>query len=194
MNWLRRLLNARDTAARRARVRDSVRGRHAADLLRAPTALATLDRTDALTVVAFMALRRYRAGEAIIREGADGDGGFLALVVEGEVTVESHLISRAEPLTMSVLGPGQVIGEVALFDGDARSASCTASTPQVVCALLTREALQTLMAREPATAAKLLAAVGQRLGGRLREVDGKLKFYSQLVQSLQQEIDRLMPD
>ncbi|MCY1548175.1 hypothetical protein D9M68_842690 [compost metagenome] len=60
--------------------------------------------------------------------------------------------------------------------------------------MLNRESLEALIAEEPATAAKLLSAVAQRLSRRLRESDIKLQLYSQLVFSMQQEIDRLVPD
>jgi CRP/FNR family cyclic AMP-dependent transcriptional regulator len=92
-----------------------------------------------------------------------------------------------------VLGPGSLMGEMSLIDGAARSATCTAST-DVRCAVLNRESLEALITEEPATAAKLLSAEAQRLSRRLRESDIKLQLYSQLVFSMQQEIDRLVPD
>jgi len=95
--------------------------------------------------------------------------------------------------TVNVLGPGHLMGEMSLMDGAARSATCTAST-DVRCAVLNRLALETMIAEEPATAAKLLSAVALRLSRRLREADSKLQLYSQLVFSMQQEIDRLVPD
>ena len=194
MQLLDRLLRQRETRRRRLRVRASPHGMQAAGLLRSPSALAQLSDDDAVTVVAYMQLRRFSRGEAIVREGDDASGGqgFMALVVEGEVTVESQLMHRAQPLTVNVLGPGEVLGEMALLDGDARSASCTAST-DVTCAVLTREALETLIAEQPATAAKLMTAIAGRLAERLRESGQKLQVYARLVQTLQQQIDTLMP-
>jgi len=164
----------------------------AARLLRAPTALAQLTESDALAVVGFMRPRRYRRGFTIIRQGDAEDTGFMVLVLEGEITVETVIARRVDPVTVNVLGPGSLIGEMALVDGAARSASCTAST-DVTCAVLTREALETLIGERPATAAMLMTAVAQRLAERLRESSHKLQIYSRLVQTMQQEIDRLMP-
>ncbi|MGQ3082442.1 MAG: Crp/Fnr family transcriptional regulator [Hydrogenophaga sp.] len=186
----------RRSVALRERVSASGTAVRAADLLRSSTALIQLSEAEALTVVGYMQLRRCAEGEAIIRQGdsgGSGDDGFMALVVEGEVTVEAVTVSRTSPLTINVLGPGHLMGEMSLMDGAARSATCTAST-EVRCAVLTREALEALMAEEPATAAKLLSAVALRLSRRLREADSKLQLYSQLVQSMQQEINRLVPD
>lgn len=183
-------------ATRRARASASGTVLRAAELLRSANALIQLSESEALTVVSYMEMRQCAEGEAIIRQGdsgGSGDDGFMALVVEGEVTVEALNVSRVDPQTVNVLGPGHLMGEMSLMDGAARSATCTAST-EVRCAVLTRDALEAMIAQEPATAAKLLSAVALRLSRRLREADSKLQLYSQLVFSMQQEIDRLVPD
>lgn len=179
-------------AERQAVVDGSSSAHAAAELLRAPTALMQLSETEALTVVGFMRPRRFKAGTTIIRQGEADNTGFMVLVLSGEITVERLQASRTEPVTLSVLGPGSLIGEMALVDGEARSASCTAST-DVTCAVLTREALETLIAEQPATAAKLMTAIAGRLAERLRESGQKLQVYARLVQTLQQQIDTLMP-
>ena len=179
-------------AERQAVVDGSSSAHAAAELLRAPTALMQLSQTEALTVVGFMRPRRFKAGTTIIRQGEADNTGFMVLVLSGEITVERLQASRTEPVTLSVLGPGSLIGEMALVDGEARSASCTAST-DVTCAVLTREALETLIAEQPATAAKLMTAIAGRLAERLRESGQKLQVYARLVQTLQQQIDTLMP-
>lgn len=186
----------RRVSDRSARVKASGTAVRAAELLRSSNALIQLSEEEALTVVGYMQLRRCAEGEAIIRQGdsgGSGDDGFMALVVEGEVTVETLNVSRVDAQTVNVLGPGHLMGEMSLMDGAARSATCTAST-DVRCAVLNRDALEALIAEEPATAAKLLSGVALRLSRRLREADGKLQLYSQLVQSMQQEINRLVPD
>lgn len=177
---------------RQAAVDGSESAHRAARLLRAPTALMQLSEAEALTVIGFMRPRRFSKNTTIIRQGETADTGFMVLVLEGEITVETLIARRVNPATVTVLGPGSLIGEMALVDGAARSASCTAST-DVHCAVLTREALETLINEQPATAAKLMTAVAQRLAERLRESGNKLKIYGQLVQTMQQEIDVLMP-
>jgi CRP/FNR family transcriptional regulator, cyclic AMP receptor protein len=179
-------------ADRQAVVGTSASAHEAARLLRAPTALAQLTEDEALVVVGFMRPKRFRSGTTIIRQGDAADTGFMVLVLEGEITVETVIARRLDPATVNVLGPGSLIGEMALVDGAARSASCTAST-DVKCAVLTREALEALITEQPTTAAKLMTAVAQRLAERLRESSHKLQIYSRLVQTMQQEIDQLMP-
>jgi CRP/FNR family cyclic AMP-dependent transcriptional regulator len=183
---------SRPPADRQALVASSTAAREAARLLRAPTALAQLSEDEALMVVGFMRPRRFRAGTTIIRQGDAADTGFMVLVLEGEITVETLMARQVDATTVTVLGPGSLVGEMALVDGGARSASCVATT-DIRCAVLTREALEALIAEQPVTAAKLMTAVAQRLAERLRESGHKLQIYSRLMQTMQQEIDRLMP-
>ncbi len=164
----------------------------AAQLLIAPTALMQLTSEEALTVVSYMIPRKIPVGTTFINEGDKSDTGYMLLLLEGEVTVENIVVSRHSPVTVNVLGPGSLIGEMGLIDGQARLASCTAST-DVRCAILSREALEKMGADDQKTAAKLMFAVSLRVAERLRETTEKLKLYSQLVQAMQQEIDHLMP-
>ncbi len=164
----------------------------AAQLLIAPTALMQLSAQEALTIVSYMMPRKIPTGTTFIKEGDTSDTGYMVLLLEGEVTVENIIVSRRTPVTVTVLGPGSLIGEMGLVDGQARLASCTAST-DVNCAILSRAALEKLSEDNPHTAAKLMFAVSLRVAERLRETTEKLKLYSQLTQAMQQEIDHLMP-
>lgn len=164
----------------------------AATLLTAPTALMQLSQEEAKVIVSYMQPKKIPVGTVFIKEGDVRDTGHMFLVLDGEVTVENIVVSRSSAVTVNVLGPGSLIGEMGLVDGAPRSATCTA-TSAVRCAILTREALQTLMKEEPAIGGKLMMAVCLRIAQRLRETSDKLKLYSQLTQAMQQEIDKLMP-
>ena len=164
----------------------------AAQLLIAPTALMQLTQEEAFTVVSYMIPSKVAMGTTFIKEGNKDDTGYMLLLLEGEVTVENIVVSRRTPMTVTVLGPGSLIGEMGLVDGQARLASCTAST-DIRCAILSRAALEKLSEEEPDTAAKLVLAISVRISQRLRETTEKLKMYTQLVQAMQQEIDHLMP-
>ncbi|WP_309678983.1 cyclic nucleotide-binding domain-containing protein [Polaromonas sp.] len=161
----------------------------AARLLIAPTALMRLTPDEALTIVSYMIPRKIPMGTTFITEGDQTDTGYMALLLEGEVTVENIVVSRNAPVTVTVLGPGSLIGEMRLVDDRARLASCTAST-DVQCAILSRAALEKLSQDDPATTVKLMFAVSLRIAERLRETTEKLKLYSQLTQAMQQEINQ----
>lgn len=165
----------------------------AARLLTMPSALAELSLEEALHVIAYTKRCRFEAGTTVIMQGEHEVTDFMFLVLSGDVTIESIVVSRAHPIVMSVLGPGNLIGEMGLLDGAPRAASCVAST-DVVAAVLTRGALWRLIHDNPAIGAKLLIAVSQRLAARLRENGQKLLAYTQLARVMQEEIERLDPD
>lgn len=164
----------------------------AAELLRGPTALMQLTPDEARQVVSYMLPMRIPEGNTFIRQGDRHSTDFMVLVLEGDVTVDTIVVSRTQPLVVSVLGKGSLIGEMGLLDGEPRSASCTANSP-VTCAVLTRSALEQLLLDDPQTTAKLMLAVSIRIAQRLRETSDKLKRYAQLTQTMQQEINRLLP-
>lgn len=164
----------------------------AATLLTAPTALMQLSAEEARVIVSFMKPRKISEGTVFIKEGDANDTGYMMLVLHGEVTVENIVVSRTSAVTVNVLGPGSLIGEMGLVDGAPRSASCTA-TSDVRAAVLSREALEQLMNEQPHIGGKLMMAVALRIAQRLRETADKLRLYSQLTGAMQQEIDRLMP-
>ncbi len=159
----------------------------AARLLIAPTALMQLTMPEARIVVRYMQPQIVAKCTVFIREGDVRDTGFLMLLLDGEVTVETLVVSRVEPIVITLLGPGSLIGELGMFDGMPRYASCIAAT-KLRCAILTRESLNRLMEENAGIAAKLLLAVSLRIGVRLREVTDKLKMYVQLTQAMEQEI------
>lgn len=159
----------------------------AAELLTAPGALMQLTLDEARIVAGYMTERTIAAETTFIREGDTGDDGFMALLLEGEVVVESIVVSRTEPVTIKVLGPGSLVGEVGLVDQEPRSASCIAST-DVVCAILTRDAIEALIDAQPRVGAKLLLAISARLAQRLRDNARKLRLYAKLAQAMSQEM------
>jgi CRP/FNR family transcriptional regulator, cyclic AMP receptor protein len=168
-------------------VQGSATAELAARLLIEPSALLRLTREDARVVVGYMEPHQIAEGTTFIQEGDAYDTGFLMLVLGGEVTVETIVVSRTEPITLTVLGQGSLIGEMGLLDGEPRSASCTASA-DVLCAILTREALEQLLSEAPAVAAKFMMAVSLRIAKRLRDSADKLKMYAQLTQAMEEEI------
>ncbi|MBV8618946.1 MAG: cyclic nucleotide-binding domain-containing protein [Curvibacter sp.] len=177
---------------RRRLVKDSPAAELAAQLLRAPTALMQLSDNDARDVISFMEPVRLPAEHCFMREGQREDNDYMLLLLEGEVTIESIIVSRQSPITAAIVGPGAVIGELGLIDGSPRSASCTTCS-EVLAARLSRQALTELIAENPTLGVKLLMAISTRISARMRESNDKLKRYAALTKTMQQELDRLMP-
>jgi CRP/FNR family transcriptional regulator, cyclic AMP receptor protein len=164
----------------------------AAQLLTAPEAMMRLTIEEARTVVVYMSPRIFDEGTVFIQEGDRNNTDYMVLVLDGEVTVESIVVSRTTPVTTAVLGAGSLLGEMGILDGEPRSASCTA-TSRVRATILRRAALEQLITEHPDIGAKFMMSISLRIAERLRDTADKLRLYSQLTQAMQQEIDRLMP-
>lgn len=185
-------VHAKTPAQRMVVIKGSASADQAARMLCAPSALMQLTHDEARMVVSYMHPRKIEAGTTFIRQGDRVETDFMLLVLDGDVTVELIIVSRADPVTVTVLGPGNLVGEMGLVDGEPRSASCTALTT-VRCAMLTRTELNQLLDDDPRTAAKLMMAISLRLAQRMRDSSDKLKMYAQLTQAMQEEISKLMP-
>ena len=161
----------------------------AADLLRSVNTVLQLSADEALCVVSHMQLKNFPRGTTLLREGDDSKLDHL-LLLEGEVSVDTWAPALASPLEISVLGPGSIIGEMALLDDVPRSASCITLSP-VQAAVLSRGALEALVDQRPQIAAKLLMGLGARTAERLRALGELLHIYARLVEDLQAENGRL---
>lgn len=159
----------------------------AAQLLCAPETRTGLTMEEASVVVRYMTPRFYPANTTFIREGDAGGSGFMALLIAGDVVVERVTTNQKTPVTIRVLGPGSLIGEIALVDQEPRSASCTAST-DVWCAILTREGIEHMICNDPVVAARLLLGVSVNIAERLRDTNRQLKLYVRLATSMREEL------
>jgi CRP-like cAMP-binding protein len=152
--------------------------------------VAPLTPAEAALVASRMGLVSFPPGAMLMREGADSASGHMLLILEGEVSVDATSSSSPEALALSVLGPGDIIGEMALLDGAPRSASCTAAS-QVQAAGLTRKGLESLMAEHPVVAAKLVVVLATRISDRLRAVAQQVQMYAELAAQSSEELKRL---
>lgn len=150
----------------------------AVQMLRTPNALSALTEDEARCVVACMRHVSYPKGATVMREGDQIHTGYMLLLLEGEVSVETATDDAG--VEISVLGPGNLFGEMALLDGEPRSVSCRAAT-SIEVAGLSREALELLLRENPVVCAKLMTAIAKRLSDRLRAAGDQLRMYAQLL-------------
>lgn len=159
----------------------------AAALLMQPNALGEINLLEARRVVAYLKAHRVPAGKTFMREGDAEHTDFMLLVLEGEASVETQVVSRTEPMVMTVIGPGSLIGEIGLIDGAPRSANVVANTDMML-ATLSRSSLAKLLSEHPDVACKVLLAIAQRLSTRVREGNAKMRSYARLVEIMQDEL------
>ena len=161
----------------------------AAVLLSSALTWMPLSLAQARLVVRYMQPQHMAQSTVFIREGDATNTDLMFFVLRGEVIVEAIEYTRDDPMTVTVLGPGSMLGELALLDGSPRSASCTASTP-LCCATLARPGLLALLSEHPEVGARLVMAMALRMADRLRDNTVKLKRYVQLTRMLQDELDK----
>jgi len=127
---------------------------------------------------------RYRRGAVIMRLGDPGD----ALLVVGRGRVKATLPSPNADgeFIIGLLWPGDVMGELAVFDRNARAISAVAVTEAEVL-FVPRTELMTLLERRPAVATRLLETVCEKLRTALelslsiRFLDVQSRFYRRLI-------------
>lgn len=163
----------------------------AASMLSRPKAVVQLNLDEARLIAAGMGLVTFPAGATLLREGAESASGHMLLILDGEVSVDSQSAGGGEaPLALSVLGQGEIIGEMALLDGAPRAVSCTAVSA-VLAAGLSRKGLEDLMAAHPVVAAKLVVVLATRIADRLRAVSQQVQVYAQLAAESHEELNRM---
>jgi len=103
--------------------------------------------------------RRYPAGQTLFHMG--DDGGSLHLIERGRVKVTIPSDS-GEELILAILGAGDLLGELSLFDGKPRSATVSAlEETETLC--LRREDLLALMRDRFDLVEKILAVLARRI-------------------------------
>ena len=162
----------------------------AVEVLLSLRAFLPLDAADARCVLAYLREVSFQRGEVMLRAGDQASAAFMLLVLEGDVSVQGHIAGRTDDGPMAVVGPGAVLGEVSMFDGAPRSATCVAMSP-VRAAGLARRGLELLLAEHPAVGARLMASMAQQMADRLRGVSEQLQIYGQLNDTLRDELDQL---
>lgn len=120
---------------------------------------SSLDPDAAAALRASMVELHARKGDVIFVEGEPGDR--LYIVIEGKVLLGQSATDGRETL-LAVQGPGEMFGELSLFDPGIRTSTATALTDSVVLGL-GREALRPWLAGRPEVAEALLQALAQRL-------------------------------
>jgi CRP/FNR family transcriptional regulator, cyclic AMP receptor protein len=137
---------------------------------------ADLDADDVGRVAEVAVPRSFEAEQVIFREGDDSDTCYI--VRSGHArAVRSH--SDGRTITLASFGPGDIFGELAMFDDERRSATVEAVDDLEVVAVLGTD-MRRLVRQHPDIAAKLLIAVTRRL----RDTNERLTRQSfQTVQS-----------
>ncbi|KPJ76249.1 MAG: transcriptional regulator [Deltaproteobacteria bacterium SG8_13] len=125
--------------------------------------------------------RRFDKGEMVFSEGDEGSGFYV--VVDGQVKI-FKLSPEGKEQILHIFGPGDPVGEVAVFAGRSFPANAEAITAARLL-FFPRTAFLDLISANPSLAMKMLAVLSMRLRRftiqienlSLKEVPGRLATY-----------------
>jgi CRP/FNR family transcriptional regulator len=151
-------------------------GAETIELLHRVPVFSSLAPSDLLRVADVAVPRRFAAGEIVFREGDASDTCYIVKTGQARATRE-HVDGRS--LTLAHFGPGDIFGELAMFDDERRSATIEVLEETEAIAILGGD-MRRLLREHSDIAVKLIAALGRRL----RETNERLTRQSfQTVQS-----------
>lgn len=120
---------------------------------------AALDPEGAAALRASLTEISVPKGDLLFQEGEPGDRMYI--IIDGKVKLGQASGDGRESL-LSVLGPGEMFGELSLFDPGMRTSTATALTDATVLGL-GNEQLKPWLSGRPEVAAALLQALARRL-------------------------------
>jgi CRP/FNR family cyclic AMP-dependent transcriptional regulator len=127
-------------------------------LSRAPL-FSSLDDDAAAALRASMNQVTLPRGDTLFREGDSGD--CLYVITDGKIKLGRAAADGRENI-LAILGPGEMFGELSLFDPKPRTATAVAVVDSTLMSL-GHHALDQLLTGRPAVAEAMLAALAQRL-------------------------------
>jgi CRP/FNR family transcriptional regulator len=146
------------------------------ELLASVSVFSALEQGDLEQIAQLTVPRVFAAGELVFRQGDAGETCYILHAGRARA-VREHGGGRV--LTLATFGPGDIFGELAMFEDERRSASVETLEPTSVVAILGGD-MRRLLVEHPEIAPRLVVALGRRL----RESNERLARQSfQTVQS-----------
>lgn len=132
-----------------------------ADLMANHKFFSGLNSGELAELASFAGARTFQRGQTIFLKGDPGDS--LMAVLRGQVKV-SAVSDEADvrEVAFNVIGPGEIVGEIALLDGHERTANATALEGTELL-ILPRAAFMPFLERHPTMAMNLIGTLCERL-------------------------------
>jgi len=127
---------------------------------------------DELTTLAnFSEVKRFPGSTYLFHEGDEGREMFV--VLEGRVMISKYIPGGGEE-ALAILSRGDFFGEMALIDGEPRSADAKALQGPVTVVSFNEETLDEALSMEPRAALDFMILLCRLICERLREIDEKV--------------------
>ena len=104
--------------------------------------------------------RTFAEGKELMRQGEASTAMYV--IVDGHVRVARMHPDFTEPLTLAIIGPGEVVGEMGVLDGEPRSATVIA-TDDVIAVELNGRVLGEIILQHPDIYGSLVRVLSRRL-------------------------------
>lgn len=128
-------------------------------IIRKAPLFSALDDEAAESLLQSMVSLKLNKGQVLFKEGQEGDRLFV--IVQGKIKLGTASGDGRENL-LSILGPGEMFGELSLFDPEPRASTATAVTDSRLVSLA-HDAVIGLVTSHPQTSLELLRRLAQRL-------------------------------
>jgi len=144
---------------------------HEEEVVRRAPLFTALDEAAAVSLRASMDSVKIAKGSILFKEGDGGE--HLYVIVDGKLKLGTSSGDGRENL-LSILGPGEMFGELSLFDPGPRTSTATAVTDAKLLSL-SHEKVIPWLKQNPEVSLQLLTRLSQRLR-RTNEAVGDLVF------------------
>jgi len=124
---------------------------------------ADMDERQLASFLQYMEVLKYLPNVVIFTKGQHGDAMFL--VLQGELRARVMVGGRES--TLSIMGVGDCVGELAIIDESPRSADVVANT-ETILLKISADALKRLFKEAPALAAPFLLGLSKTITSRVR--------------------------
>ncbi|MCX7726820.1 MAG: Crp/Fnr family transcriptional regulator, partial [Chitinispirillaceae bacterium] len=154
------------------------------ELLAAVPLFANLSSSERKAIREIMILRNYKAGECIVNENEESQTFFIILSGSVNVTVSC---GREKQAILATLQKGEFFGEMALLDGEPRSASVFAAESCKLLMLYRKYFLDILM-RYPKISISMLSEMSKRLRRSNKHINtlSMMRTYGRVAETLLQ--------
>ena len=132
--------------------------------------MAHLDQDAVKRMERFFEFAQVSPNRDVIRQ--DEYGNFVMVRLTGTIAVD-RVQPWGEQLRLAEIRPGDILGEMSLLDSGIRFSACTTLTDCEV-AVLSADAMDDMMDKDPQLAASLVALLARKLSLRLRVVSARL--------------------
>ena len=129
-----------------------------------------LPATELSAAAHYFGINKIAQDETVFEEGDIGN--FMCIVHSGNIAV-IKAGQNGQPVEMTTLGQGRTFGEMAILDGEIRSATCKAAEDSVLLTL-SKEALDQMLEEHPRIGSNIIRTVAVSLSRRLHKAAGQL--------------------